>query len=124
VNDTTVEQLLIRVLSATAEKRAAIERILDGRPTTPDQPTGGPILLGMREGARLISCSRSTLWRLIRAGKIKPVELLPGCRRIRRRDLEELAHGQTSIPTNDLKRRLPDQARIRKPTTRINDRKE
>jgi excisionase family DNA binding protein len=47
--------------------------------------------MGMGAGAKYLGVSRATLWRMIRIGKLKKVEVLPGSFRVRRSDLESLA---------------------------------
>ncbi|MCE9614785.1 MAG: helix-turn-helix domain-containing protein [Lentisphaerae bacterium] len=55
------------------------------------KPTVGPLLLGMGAASRYLGVSRSTLWRVIKAGTMEKVELFPGSYRVRRTDLEDLA---------------------------------
>jgi excisionase family DNA binding protein len=84
-------ELLLKFLQATAQQQEQITAILDRRaPQTPN----GPLLLGMKASAALLGVSRPTLWRMLRAGKLKKVEVLPGSYRIRRADLESLVAGQ------------------------------
>jgi excisionase family DNA binding protein len=86
---------LLKFLQAPPDVQAEIERILDGdilvRPAT---TAGGPLLLGMGEGARFLGVSRATLWRMIRDGRLVRVEVLPGSFRVRRADLEAIANGR------------------------------
>jgi excisionase family DNA binding protein len=79
---------LMRFLQATPEQQAAIERILDGKMEAPRPVPTGPLLVGMGEGAKLLGVSRPTLWRMIKAGRLVKVEVLPGSFRLRRHDLE------------------------------------
>ena len=84
--------LMIRVLQADPEKRAAIERVLNGEFHWPAATTRtGPLLLRMNEGAKLIGVSRPTFWRICRAGKLDRIEILPNSFRVRREDVEALA---------------------------------
>jgi excisionase family DNA binding protein len=62
---------------------------LSNEKTTPN----GSLLLGMGAAAGLLGVSRTTLWRLIRDGQLKKVEVLPGSFRVRREDLEAIAAG-------------------------------
>ncbi len=60
----------------TAQASSAL-RILKGHPPGVIQSTGEQeqILVSTREAARLLSVSRQTLWRLEKAGTIKPIIL-------------------------------------------------
>jgi excisionase family DNA binding protein len=84
-----------QVLDATPEQQVEIDRILSGRPAEILDDGRGPLLLGMGSAAKLLGCSRTTLWRTIEAGRLEKVELLPGSFRIRRADLLALARGNT-----------------------------
>jgi excisionase family DNA binding protein len=53
--------------------------------------TAGSLLLNMGAGAKHLGVSRTTLWRMIRAGQIQKVEVLPGSYRVRRDELEAIA---------------------------------
>ncbi len=46
-----------------------------------------------------MSCvaSRATLWRMVKAGGLLKIEVLPGSFRLRRADLESVAIGQISL---------------------------
>jgi excisionase family DNA binding protein len=52
-----------------------------------------PILLNMTQAARALCVSRTTLWEMVRDGRITCVEVIPGLRRIRRADLEKYVRG-------------------------------
>lgn len=84
---------LLRFLQATPEQQAMVDRILEGRlaPEPPSPVVTGPLLVGMGAGAKLLGVSRATLWRMIRAGRLEKVELLPGSFRVRRADVEAIA---------------------------------
>ena len=84
--------LVVRVLQADPAKRAEIDRILKGVfPPPSDPPRTGPLLLRMKEAAKLLNCSRPTLWRICRAGKLKKIEILPNSFRLRFDDVMALA---------------------------------
>lgn len=85
---------LIRFLQATPEQQAAIDQVLAGEPATTRRETSGPLLLGMSAGAKLLGVSRATLWRMVKAGRLAKVEVLPGSYRVRREDLEAVAAGK------------------------------
>ena len=81
---------LLRFLQATPEQQKLIDDVLEGRAAPAAPVTTGPLLLGMSASAALLGVSRPTLWRMIRAGKLCKVEVLPGSFRLRRADLESL----------------------------------
>jgi len=85
---------LLKLLQATSEQQAAIDRVLAGElPSATARPVG-PLLLGMSKAAGLLGVSRATLWRMIRAGKLARVEVLAGSFRVRRADIEAIATGK------------------------------
>ena len=86
---------IMKFLQADPEKQALIDKILEGRPATPQpEAPAGPLLLGMSAAAKFLGCSRATLWRICRAGRLTKVEILPGSFRLRRADLLALAAGE------------------------------
>ena len=80
---------MMKVLQAPPEVQARIDALLENRDTPP--PTTGPLLLGMDAGAKFLGVSRSTMWRIVKSGRITPVEFRPGSYKVRRADLEQLA---------------------------------
>ena len=97
MNSTVSNALLLRFLQATPEQQELIERILDGQaPVMAPAPTG-PLLLGMGAGSKLLGVSRATLWRMIKAGRLVKVEVLPGSFRVRRADIEGIAGGKDGV---------------------------
>ena len=93
MNGTISNERLVRFLNASPEQQAMVDRILEGRlaPAPPSPAPTGPLLVGMGAGAKLLGVSRATLWRMIRAGRLEKVELLPGSFRVRRADVEAIA---------------------------------
>ena len=88
---TTSNERLMKFLSATPEQQALIDRILEGKPEAALAAASGPLLIGMGAGASLLGVSRATLWRMIKAGRLDKVEVLPGSFRVRRADVEAIA---------------------------------
>ena len=60
---------------------------------------GTQLLMKMGPAAKYLGVSRVTLWRMIRDGRLKQVELMPGSFRICRQDLEKLAASGVCSPT-------------------------
>lgn len=79
--------------SMTAAEREALARLLAGRLDAPSAGTwtDAPLLLTQKQAARSLGISRATLWRLTRDGALERVEVLPGCFRYRREDVEAVA---------------------------------
>jgi excisionase family DNA binding protein len=86
---------LLKILQAPPEVQERIDHLLDGAaPAESAVAPSGPLLMGMSEGAKFLGVGRATLWRMIKAGRLEKVELLPGSFRVRRTDLEAVAAGR------------------------------
>lgn len=81
---------MMKVLQAPPDVQARIDAVLDNR-NEPTRVTTGPLLFNMGQAAKYLGVSRSTLWRVIQAGRITPVEIRAKSFKIRRADLEQLA---------------------------------
>ena len=90
---TDIEKRLLKIIAASAEQLAAIDGILDGKAAASPEPPKGPLLMMIKDAAALLGVHRATIWRLLRAGRLEPVELL-GAVRVRRVDVEAIASGQ------------------------------
>ena len=84
-----IDVFLRRIITASkARQTAAVESalaLLDGKPENALLDSGA-------NACRLLTCSKPTLWRMVRDGTIKPVHIR-GLTRYRRADLEALARG-------------------------------
>jgi excisionase family DNA binding protein len=94
---TDVERRLLRILTATSEQLLAIDRVLDGhlvaeRPAA--EPVKGPALMMIKDAATFLGVHRTTIWRLMKAGRLEGVELL-GSLRVRRADVEAIVAGRS-----------------------------
>jgi len=87
---------MLRFLQATPEQQALIDRILEGKLEAAPPAPSGPLLVGMGAGSKLLGVSRATLWRMIKAGRLDKVEVLPGSFRVRRADVEAIAAGKAA----------------------------
>lgn len=77
------------LVDAPPEVLEAVDAVLTGDVIA---PTRGPLLLNITEAARLLGSSRALIYRLLAAGRLEAVALLPGGRqRVRRADIEALA---------------------------------
>ncbi len=95
-NMNDIEKRLLKLLAASPEKLAVIDRILEGQDfeVKPDEPRPaptGPLLMQMGAAAKLLGVSRATIWRMLKAGRLEAVEILPGSTRLRRADVEAIA---------------------------------
>ena len=94
------EQRILRLLQASAEQQAAIDRILSGQLSLDAialraaEAPKGPLLMMMGDAAKLLGVSRATIWRLAKMKRLERVEILPGTFRVRRADIEAIAAGK------------------------------
>jgi predicted DNA-binding transcriptional regulator AlpA len=88
------DERLKKLLDASREQLEAIDGILERRIPQQMPAHQGPLLMGMSASAKFLGVSRATLWRMIKAGLLQKVEVLPGSFRLRRADLEAIAAGQ------------------------------
>ncbi len=87
----TTEERLKRLFTASPEQIGAVDSILEGKNRNNRTQTSGPLLMGMAAAAKFLGVSRTTLWRMIKDGRLQKVEVLPGSFRLRRADLEAVA---------------------------------
>ncbi len=86
-------ELMQAVLLATDDQRKqAALRLLRGETPVPVSQAG-PLLLGATAAAAYLGVGRSTLWRIIRSGRLTRIEIMPGTYRIRRADLDSFVAG-------------------------------
>ena len=91
----STDERLLRLLRASPEQQAAIDRILEGQMEAPRPAPTGPLLMMMGDAAKLLGVSRTTIWRMMKLGKLEGVEILPGTLRVRRADVEGIAGRRT-----------------------------
>jgi len=87
------EERLKRIFQAAPEQLGAIDKILEGNILPRMEGAIGPLLMGMKAAAKFLGVSRTTLWRMIKDGRLDRIEVLPGSFRLRRADLEMAAIG-------------------------------
>lgn len=92
--ETKNDDLIRAIFTASEEAKSRALLILQGEdiPLRIDEP----LLLTMGEATKLIPCSRATLWRIVKAGRLEKVELYPGAYRLRRSDVVALASGKAA----------------------------
>ena len=82
------DALIKGIFSASEETKSRLLLILQGEdvPLRSDEP----LLLTMGQAAKLMGLSRSSLWRLLKIGRLEKVQLYPGSFRIRKSDILSL----------------------------------
>ena len=78
----TTEKRMTLLLAANAEILRRVDRILSGEPTEGATDPGDRKLLSIQQAAAAMGVSRTTVWRLLRAGRLPVIELRPGSRRV------------------------------------------
>lgn len=78
----TTEQRLSAILAATPDVLRRVDRVLTGEPTEGATDPGDRRLLSIAQTARALNVSRTTVWRLLRDGRLPFIELRKGSRRI------------------------------------------
>jgi excisionase family DNA binding protein len=82
------EEFLRAFLNASSQRREQALKILTGEA---ERPRSAPLLISFGKAAEYLGVSRTTMWRMIKAGRLDKVELLPKSYRLRKSDLENLA---------------------------------
>lgn len=77
----TIEKRLSAILAATPDTLRRIDSILSGEIEGATDP-GDRRLLSIRQAADALGISRTSIWRLLRDGRLPFVELRKGSRRI------------------------------------------
>jgi len=91
----TNDRLIQAVFTATVDAKAQALKILEDRGDAQScSLSNEPLLLTMGQACELIPCSRATLWRIVKAGRLEKVELYPNAYRLRRSDVVALANGK------------------------------
>ena len=91
----SAEDVIQAVFTASDEAKSKALAILEGNEPEPED-SGSPLLVNMGDGASLLGVSRSTLWRMIRNGRLQKCEIYPGAFRLRRSDLLALVNGEVA----------------------------
>ena len=106
---TLTEEIIQAALVAPDERKAEALRMLRGETPPPSARPAltGPLLFSIGAASKLLGISRVTLWRVLREGKIKRVELFPGAFRVTREDIESLLAGKFGISEFPRKRGRP-----------------
>ena len=91
---TAGDQLILKAIvngNLTEAQREAIRGILANAKGASDEPQ--PLLLTQAEVARQLRCSRFTIRKLVKEGRLKPVFLTPDLARYRTEDVQLIAAG-------------------------------
>ena len=92
-NTTVPADVLAAVIAAPPHRHAAIRAAAASDAPRPTPSADAPLLLTVKQAAALLGLSRSSIWRAIRAKRLKKVAVYTGCERLRRADVEALAGG-------------------------------
>jgi len=86
----TTEKRMTLMLAATPDVLKRIDRILSGEPSEGTTDPGDRRLLSIQQAAQVLNVSRTTVWRLLKAGRLPFIELRPGSRRVPSAAITEL----------------------------------
>lgn len=75
------EILIARLLNATPAELKKVAGVFNGEPTEQAEVADRK-LLSIQQAAAAMGVSRTTVWRLLRAGRLPVIELRPGSRRV------------------------------------------
>jgi excisionase family DNA binding protein len=131
MSDTTSD-VLRALLDASDDRKNVAVQVLRGELTTcpylrskqsascDDVVRGeAPLLMAMGASAKYLGVSRSTLWRICQAGKLKRVELFHGSYRLRRLDLDALAARNAVGPSGSMRGRWRKKTQAGPPEERL-----
>ncbi|MGI6391974.1 MAG: helix-turn-helix transcriptional regulator [Kiritimatiellia bacterium] len=89
----TTEQRMTLLLAATPDTLRRVDRVLTGEPTEGATEPTDRRLLTIAQTARALNVSRTTVWRLLRDGRLPFIELRKGSRRIPSEAITALVKG-------------------------------
>ena len=89
----TTEQRMTLLLAATPDVLRRVDRVLTGEPTEGATDPGDRRLLSIAQAADALGVSRTTVWRLLRDGRLPFIELRKGSRRIPSEAITALVKG-------------------------------
>lgn len=112
MDDTT---LMKKLLAASHERKAAVAAVLSGaaivdRGKAQDQDTDACRLVKITETAKLLAVGRSTVYKLIKTGRLETLDL-NGCQRITMRSIKEFVNGER--PANEKTEALVAESKAR-----------
>ena len=87
----TTEARFAKLLSATPDQVAKIDGVLEG--TVSHEPVSVK-LFTLSAAARKTGMSRATIWRMVKAGSIRTVNIRANARRIAESELVRIARGE------------------------------
>jgi excisionase family DNA binding protein len=86
------QEFLAALSKATPNRVAAALAVLQGRTPEPiPRDEKGPLLLSGAAAAKRLGVCKNTFWRLLHEGRVRRVEISPGCFRVPRAELDRLA---------------------------------
>ena len=85
-----ISELFKNLGNATSEQLEAVENIFNGKKE--EDRSYSQALLTQEEVMKILNISRTTCWRMIKKGIINPIEIMPGLKRIRLKDIQNIIY--------------------------------
>ena len=89
----TTEKRMTLLLAATPDVLRRVDRVLTGEPGEGATDPGDRRLLSIQQAARALNLSRTSVWRMLRDGRLPFIELRKGSRRIPSEAITALVKG-------------------------------
>ena len=85
----------MKVMKAPPEQLVLIDRVLAGeKPFPHHHSTDGPLVMRFAAAAKYLGVHRGTITKMVTDGRLKAIEVVAGCYRIRRREIDRFVAGK------------------------------
>lgn len=91
---TDIQEILRNISEATPKQLESISAVLRGESSNQELALDKPALLTKGQASKILGISRTTLWRMLKQGKISGVEVVPGMVRIPLAEVQAILQGQ------------------------------